>query len=138
MNQEDTDRIEGLERLTRARAPSRDLWPGIQARLHARRSPTAALRAAVRSYPLMQFALAASLVVGVAAMFTLSLQQQGIAPGALPLSHDSRAIVEANLSIVRQSERQLRQALKHDPNSTTLRSLLASTENRQRTLTAML
>ena len=129
----DTDRIEGLDRLTRARAPSRDLWPGIAARLATRRRSR---------YGLVQFALAASLVAGMAGVFSLSLRPQGapgvLAAAALPLSHDSRAIVEANLSIVRQSERQLRQALKQDPNSNTLRTLLTSTETRQRELTAML
>ena len=129
---EDSDRIEGLERLARARAPERDLWPGISARLKARRRSR---------YGLVQFALAASLVAGLAAVFTLSLNP-GAAPGladeAMPLSHDTRAIVEANLSIVKQTERQIRQALEEDPNSATLRSLLASTENRQRALSALL
>ena len=136
---DDTDRIEGLDQLARSRAPSRDLWPGIEARIKARRSPTAALRAAVRSYPLMQFALAASLVAGMASVLTLNLRAPGAAPHAAPtLSDDSRAIVEANLSIMRQSERQLRQALRQNPESATLRSLLASTENRQRALSALL
>ncbi len=138
----DGDRIEGLDQLARSRAPSRDLWPGIEGRLRARRSPTTALRAAVRSYPLMQFALAASLVVGVAAMFTLSLQQQGLAPdalqAALPLGQHSRAIVVANLSIVDDAERQLRQALKKHPDSLPLRSLLESTQHRARDLRALL
>ena len=126
---DDTDRIEGLDRLARSRAPSRDLWPGIEARLNARRS----------RYPLMQFALAASLVAGMAAVLSLNLQVPAPGqPAALELSHDSRAIVQANLSIVRQSERQLRQALRQNPESATLRSLLASTENRQRALSAML
>ncbi len=139
----DDDRIEGLDQLARSRAPGRDLWPGIESRLRARRSPTAALRAAVRYYPMMQFALAASLVAGVAAMFTLSLQQQGAAPGALqiaalPLGDHSRAIVVANLSIVDDAERQLRQALKQHPDSQPLLSLLESTQHRARDLRAML
>ena len=132
MNEQDTDRIEGLERLARARAPERDLWPGISARLKTRRRSR---------YGLVQAALAASLVAGLAAVFTLSLQPGG-APGltveTAPLSHDTRAIVEANLSIVRHTERQIRQALQQDPDSATLRSLLASTENRQRALSALL
>jgi len=132
MNDEDMDRIEGLERLARAQAPHRDLWPGIAARLKTRRRSR---------YGLMQFALAASLVAGLAAVFTLSLQP-GVAPGVLDdetaLSHDTRAIVEANLSIVRHTERQIRQALEQDPDSASLRSLLASTENRQRALSALL
>ena len=57
---------------------------------------------------------------------------------AAPLSHDSRAIVQANLSIVKHAERELRKALKQDPASPTLRALLAKTEDRERTLTAML
>ena len=129
---DDNDRIKGLDQLTRSRAPSRDLWPGIEARIKARRS----------RYPLMQFALAASLVAGVAAMFTLSLQQQGLAPGALqaalPLGQDSRAIVVANLSIVDDAERQLRQALKKHPDSQPLLSLLESTQHRARDLRALL
>ena len=130
---EDQDRIEGLDRLARSRAPSRDLWPGIAGRLRPRRRPF---------YPMAQFALAASLVAGLAAVFSLSLRPQGpsgvLDAAALPLSHDSRAIVEANLTMVRQAERQLRQALRQDPDSPTLRTLLASTETRQRELTAML
>jgi len=128
----DGDRIEGLDKLARSGAPSRDLWPGIEARLHARRSP----------YGWMQFALAASLVAGLAAVFTLTLRDGAVAPAtelaALPLGDNSRAIVVANLSLVRQAERQLRQALKQQPDSPTLRSLLASAENRQRSLRAML
>lgn len=129
---EGTDRIEGLDQLTRSRAPARDLWPGIEARLAARRS----------RYPLAQFALAASLVAGMAAVFTLSLRQQGHAPGALqaalPLGQDTRAIVVANLSIVDDAERQLRQALKKHPDSQPLRSLLESTQHRARDLRALL
>lgn len=127
--------IDGLQRLARARAPGRDLWPGIRSRLRPRRRRP--------PYAFAQFALAASLVAGVAAVFTLSLGPLGSGSGALeaaarPLSHDSRAIVEANLSIVRQAERELRRALEQDPDSPTLRSLLASAENRQRALSALL
>ena len=132
---EDDDLIEspvpGLDRLARARAPARDLWPGIAPRLRRRRRP---------AYPLVQFALAASLVAGLASMFALSLAPVAgpVSTEALPLSHDSRAIVEANLSIVRHAERELRRALEDNPDSPTLRSLLASTENRQRALSALL
>ena len=141
---EGSDRIEGLDRLARTRAPSRDLWPGIQSRLKPRRS----------RYALGQLALAASLVAGMAATFTLTLRDAGnglptydaasIDPvgrqsfAAAGLTDDSRAIVKANLNMVRQAERQLRKALREDPNSPTLRSLLASTETRQRALSAML
>jgi hypothetical protein len=139
MNHENEDRIEGpvegLDRLTRARTPQRDLWPGIHARLAARRRSR---------YGLVQFALAASLVAGLAAVFSLNLQRQADPAGAVEMAalpkHDasSRAIVEAHLSMVRQAERQVRQALEQNPDSPTLRSLLASTENRQRALSALL
>ncbi len=133
---EDTDRIEGLDTLARSRAPARDLWPGIQSRLRPRRS----------RYALGQFALAASLVAGLAAVFTVTLRDAGeggkaspMAMAAAPhLTDDSRAIVQANLSLVRQAEREVRQALRQNPNSPTLRSLLASAENRQRALSALL
>ena len=138
------ERARGLERLPRRRSPERDLWPGIQSRLRPRRSLAVALRAAVRSYPLMQFALAASLVAGLAAVMTLGLRDAGLGPtgagaaSTLALTDDSRAIVEANLAMVRHAERQLQQALQQDPESTSLRSLLQSAEYRQRALSAML
>ena len=131
------ERARGLERLPRRRSPERDLWPGIQSRLRPRRSP-------VRGYPLMQFALAASLVAGLAAVMTLGLRDAGLGPtgagaaSTLALTDDSRAIVEANLAMVRHAERQLQQALQQDPESTSLRSLLQSAEYRQRALSAML
>lgn len=128
----DGDRIEGLDRLARSRAPSRDLWPGIEARLAPRRS----------RYPLMQFALAASLVAGMAGVFTQQQPQPPQPPmdsaQAAPLQYDSRAIVVAHLSMVKHAERELRQALKQTPDSQPLRSLLASTENRARDLRALL
>lgn len=143
---DDTDRIStedgrdergrGLERLPRRRLPERDLWPGIHARLQPRRRSR---------WALVEFALAASLVGGLAAMFTLGLRDAGIGPGAIEaaaapavLGDDSRAIVQANLSMVEQAERELRKAIRQDPESTTLRSLLRSAEQRQRTLRAML
>jgi hypothetical protein len=131
------ERARGLERLPRRRSPERDLWPGIQSRLRPRRLP-------VRGYPLMQFALAASLVAGLAAVMTLGLRDAGLGPtgagaaSTLALTDDSRAIVEANLAMVRHAERQLQQALQQDPESTSLRSLLQSAEYRQRALRAML
>jgi hypothetical protein len=132
---EDADRIEGLERLARTRKPERDLWPGIHARLKPRRS----------RYPLAQFALAASLVAGLAVVMTLGLRGTTGEPAgakiaaAAPLADDSsRAIVQANLSIVEQAERQLELALEQNPESASLRSLLQSAETRQRVLRAML
>jgi hypothetical protein len=131
---DETDRINALERIPRHRTPERDLWPGIAARLAPRRRSR---------YALVQFALAASLVAGLAAVFALHIDRVGTAPVTvaaldLPMTTDSRAIVKANLGLVRQAERQVRQALEQDPDSPTLRSLLASAQNQQRALTALL
>ena len=139
MNEHDEDRIEGLDRLARRRKPARDLWPGIEARIaRPRRS----------RWALTQFALAASLVAGLAGVFSLQMARVPVAPvqvaaagdfaGVGPLESHSRAIVKANLSIVKSAESQLRQALAQDPDSQSLRALLASTENRGRTLRALL
>jgi hypothetical protein len=140
---DDTDRINALERLPRRRSPERDLWPGIEARLAPRRRS---------HYPLAQFALAASLVAGLAMVMTLGLRDASLTPAfstetlataerGAPMraqTFDSEAIVQANLSLIEQAERELRQALLQDPESTTLRSLLQSAERRQLTLRAML
>lgn len=135
---DETDRINTLERLPRRRHARRDLWPGIESRLKPRRS----------RYAFGQLALAASLVAGLASVVSLTLRGPAT-PGAMPatvalqassqkLTTDSRAIVEANLSLLRGAERQLQQALKQNPDSTTLRSLLANAEDRRRALRAML
>lgn len=131
---EDPDRLNILERIPRRRSPERDLWPGIHARLAPRRS----------RHAWGQFALAASLVAGFAAMVGVGLRDAGPAAGttvagaALKLNHPNRAIVEANLSIVEQAEQQLQQALRKAPDSDSLRSLLESTQHRARDLRALL
>lgn len=143
MNEHDEDRIEGLERLARRRKPARDLWPGIEARIaRPRRSRW------ITSWPGVQFALAASLVAGLAGVFSLQMARVPAAPAQVASAGDfagvgrleshSRAIVKANLSIVKSAESQLRQALAQDPDSQSLRALLASTENRGRALRALL
>ena len=133
---EHTDRINALERLPRRRSPERDLWPQIEARLAPRRRSR---------WPVAQLALAASLVAGLATVFTLSLSRAPVTGGedvasadAPPLPKHSRAIVEANLSMVEHAQHQLRDALKHDPESRGLQSMLANAENRERALRALL
>lgn len=127
------DRIEGLAGLRRERAPERDLWPQIEARLKPRES---------RRWALAQLALAASLVAGLAASFTAALPPIGAPETDVAMDRvadaPSRAIVKANLGIVRQAERQLQAALQQNPESESLRALLASTQNRQRELSALL
>lgn len=136
------ERVRGLDHLPRRRSPERDLWPGIEARLAPRRRAS--------RYAWAQFALAASLVAGLAAVMTLGLRAAALAPSGGPTTaaradaplraqtFDSRAIVQANVSLLEQAERELKQALRQQPESTTLRSLLQSAEQRQRTLRAML
>jgi hypothetical protein len=145
---ENHDRIEGLEHLRRERVPQRDLWPGIETRLRPRRRRGAAW-----------LALVASLLAGLTVVLSLAVRRDVPHPGqpemqaggtaaqtgdpgsagrALPLDDDSRAIVKANLALVRQAERQLRQALRNDPDSPALRSLLASTEQHQNHLSKLL
>ena len=133
---EHTDRINALERLPRRRSPERDLWPQIEARLAPRHRSR---------WPAMQLALAASLVAGLAVVFTLSLSRapQPFTGGedvasTLPLPNHSRAIVQANLSMVEHAQRQLRDAIRHEPDSPGLQSMLANAENRERALRAML
>ena len=64
---DDTDRINALERLPRRRRPARDLWPGIESRLPPRRRSR---------WPLVELALAASLVAGLAGMFRAQLRAE--------------------------------------------------------------
>jgi len=126
---EDEAPIPGLERIAMRRMPERDLWPGIDARLQPRR------RAAW-----LPLALAAS----IAALSLLTLTRLGApVPVAgpevpLPLTADARAIIKAEISMTRGAEARLRQALRHDPDSRALNTLLADVEQRQRTLHAML
>lgn len=138
MSIEDDDRIDGLAQLRRTRAPERELWPQIEARLAARGR---------RRWPLAQAALAASLVAALAVSFSLGLPPGGarisapeteVAAASPVRDAPSRAIVKANLGIVRQAERQLQAAIVQNPESASLRALLASTQTRQRELSALL
>jgi len=110
--------------------PERDLWPGIDARLKPR----------VRRVGWLPFALAA----GVAALSVLTVARLGppaaapMAASALPLTADARAIIKAEISMTRGAEARLRQALRKDPDSPALNSLLAQVEQRQRSLHALL
>lgn len=125
----DDDRLD-LSALRRARAPERELWPQIEARLKPRRSRWAQA----------QFALAASLVAALAAVFTFALPRAPADEEAFAAVRDdsSRAIVEANIGLVRDAERELQAALRQHPESDSLRALLARTQSRQRELSALL
>jgi len=123
--------------------PSRDLWPGIAARIGRR-----------RTQPPWAYALAASLLVAVGAGgMWLALAPRGVSGPALvastvPLGGEeayftaraayaedsvqnnpnlapvTRALILRNLRVIEDSMREIRQALDKDPNNTRLRSLL--------------
>lgn len=193
--------VPGLEQLARERLPSRDLWPGIEARLPSRR----------RRQPLWAYGLAASL--GVASLVGLILHSPSPVPetaastslaatpgspapalaastggGAvwqppqgelvaslprqlrslrteswegLPDAGDDpasglvnvdyrpsgrfaarsykagghhRGLLRANLKMVSQAERELKRALRLDPESESLQDLLAAAEAQRRSL----
>lgn len=135
--------IAGLRELRRDQAPSRDLWPGIAARLPPRR----------RGLPgWIGYAAAAS----VAAVVALGWLQQTPPVGepvaiervaATPAPHgknlnamlayspsENRALVKANLKIVESAESQLRHALEQDPDSRLLRRQLARMQDQDQEL----
>lgn len=130
--------VSGLRQLRREVAPTRDLWPDIESRLRRRRHPA----------PWISLALAASLVIGLA----VSVRQQGLvvpegtvavalaAPQSarLELEGPNRALVKANLKIVSDAEKQLRDALKQSPDSQSLKRLLDSTQRQRRDLRRLL
>ncbi|HUP90875.1 MAG TPA: hypothetical protein VM074_01400 [Solimonas sp.] len=134
--EEDPGPLPGLQGYRLDVAPERDLWPGIAARLPQRRP---------RAVTFARYAVAAMLVLGLGLALVSRVQQQLApavpavaavqAPGAAvvaqaegePMRGENRALVKANLQIVTGAEQQLRLALETDPDSASLRRLLAST-----------
>ncbi|MBL6750008.1 MAG: hypothetical protein ISP90_05765 [Nevskia sp.] len=144
--------VPGLAGLRKPRAPSQDLWPGIEARIRARRA---------RVWPARLAALGA-MAAGVLLTLGISLERGGWqpvpapqplasarpAPGPLQgaphdpallpavahLHPETRALVKANLKIVDSAETQLRRALNADPDAEYLKSLLASTRQQKQEL----
>ncbi|MDP9140617.1 MAG: hypothetical protein M3O62_07500 [Pseudomonadota bacterium] len=141
------DEIPGLRGLKLEQTPERDLWSGIEARLSQK--PRGVLR------PWMSYAMAASLVgavtlgvlrqtppdaplpaqTEVASVAQPSASTQRVAGRVMP---QSQALLKANLSIVKDAEGQLQQALEQDPDSAALRRLLASMKNQRGDLKAQL
>jgi len=145
--------VAGLAGLRRDFAPQRDLWPGIEARVRARRSR--------RSQTLWRAAagFAAVALVGTGVLFERNRAPQDVAvapplrapaefvaatrPGhdpAMLLANDhsrhgeTRALMRVNLKIVSNAEAQLRKAIETDPDSAYLQSLLASTRQQKHQL----
>lgn len=139
--------VPGLQAYRLDRAPERDLWPGISARLPQRRR---------RTWDYVRYAAAASLLLVVGAALVLRLQQAGPAPlpaaevalaapaaatagfGSAPVQNEDRALVRANLQIVDSAEQQLRHALEQDPGSESLKRLLDATQSQRRDLRRLL
>jgi hypothetical protein len=142
---EDEGPVPGLSGLRLDREPERDLWPGIAARLPARR-PVWIAR--------VSYAAAAVLVMGVSMhlLFNVAPQRGGpvatplaaatvaMAPARAPLhvQNGNRALVQANLKIVDDAEKQLEQALRHAPDSEPLKRLLDATREQRRGLRQLL
>lgn len=134
-----------LKKLPREVDPSRDLWPGIEARLSRRPR-------AVR--PLWAYGLAASVLVAVVAgaLWSVGMQRgrdtatqtivaQGTSPqdsyfaqraayaeqsvqSATDLSPATREVILKNLHIIESSMQSMQAALDQDPNNPRLRALL--------------
>jgi hypothetical protein len=144
-NQDEQPPIAGLDLLKQDRAPSRDLWPGIDSRIRARqiRRQRAPWMAAV--------GLAASLVLVLGATVGINELHGGkptlhsgptpvaaVDPALLPASNrmhpETRALVKANLKIVNGAESELKRAIAADPDDAYLRSLLASAQQQKEQL----
>lgn len=143
-----------LQLLRAPRAPQRDLWPGIEARIAPR---------ARRSRWQQPMWLAAAGFAGVALLTATLLSQRphrsiesppgGLrAPAAVvaatlptqeatiqqvavrPVHPESRALVRANLKLVNNAEVQLRKAMQSDPDAAYLRNLLATARQQKQSL----
>jgi hypothetical protein len=145
MNQNQEKFESAIKRLPREVQPDRDLWPGIEARLKARRA----------AYPFWTYGMAASLLlaVGAAGLWAgLAHQKAGtpqeiVATGpihsatdvyfaqraayaeqsiqtATDLAPATRAVILKNLRIIEGSMQDMQAALDKDPNNPRLRALL--------------
>jgi hypothetical protein len=140
-----------LAGLRRSQAPGRDLWPGIESRLGARR--VRRTRQRLRWAAGLSMAAALMLAVGVSL-------ERGTAPRPLPLHGsatvasgaadpnlvpvvarlrpETRALVKANLKIVNSAESQIRHAIAADPDAEYLKALLADTREHKQELRVVL
>jgi hypothetical protein len=149
---DDAGPIPGIETLRRDHAPQRDLWPGIESRVRARRAR------AWRTAWLVAAGFAAVALVGTNAVLNrvhAPLDGQPaplrapaeIAAATLPSRNpamvqavvhhwhpETKALVRANLKIVNNAEAQLRKAIETDPDSEYLHSLLAATHQQRKNL----
>lgn len=144
--------IPGLAGLKQDRAPQRDLWPGIDARVRAQRVRRQ------RTPWLAAVGIAASLLMVLSASVGLqglrASRQPLHAPASLPVAAapsdngllpasnrmhpETRALVKANLKIVDSAENELKRAIAADPEGEYLKSLLNSTRQQKEQLHVVL
>ena len=147
MNHEDDDRVPGLNQLRMERAPERDLWPGIDARLKRRNAYA----------PPQWLAAAACAVLALTAMLNFGPHQnpldealsalpavassapatQRVLPRA-PMRSEMRGLLRANLHVVEGAQKQIRQAMAYDPDSQLLARMLERSNLQQRDLRELL
>ncbi|MDR3419523.1 MAG: hypothetical protein P4L83_25365 [Nevskia sp.] len=127
--------------------PPRDLWPGIAARVQARR----VRRRRAPWLAAVGLAASALLVLGVSVgiqglrgrtaepasgsgTIVGAVDQGALLPAANHLHPETRALVKTNLKVVDDAENQLRRAMAADPDDAYLKSLLASTRQQKQQL----
>jgi hypothetical protein len=142
--------VPGLDRLSMHAQPSRDLWPGINARIAVRHTRPAGLPFGRNRNAFL--AAAACTLIAFSAMLSLRVTQEQasivprdfhpvVAPPefaamTLPRAdlHANRALVKANLRLTQNAESQLRNALRQAPDDPSLQRLLASTRAQKKEL----
>lgn len=126
---EQDDVLAALRGLQLAQAPQRDLWPDIEPRLRRRRSMGEWLG----------YAAAAGFAGIMAAGVWLQQPVNEAVPVVVPpttrvagiVAPQQKALLKANLAIVKDAENQLRYALASDPQSPSLQRLLASVQQQR-------
>lgn len=129
-----------LKHLIMERTPERDLWPGIEARLAPRRrwQPQRWMAAAACVMALLAGILGVErsgrLAAGdeSASMITAAVSAQQVERGGM------RGLVRAHLRMVEGSQREIRRALKAEPDADYLTRLLAASEQQRRALRRLL
>jgi hypothetical protein len=118
-----------LRGLQLAQAPQRDLWPEIEARLRRRRSMGDWFGYAAAA------GFAGIMAAGVWLRHPANEAVPVIAPQTMRVAGvvapQQKALLKANLAIVKDAESQLRYALASDPQSASLQRLLASVQQQR-------
>ena len=141
---EDPAPLPQLRELSMEAQPSRDLWPGIAARITVRR----------RRGRNLFLAAAACTVLAFSAMVSLRLAEDPHhavtkVPIAAPLEfaamtlprsdlRANRALVKANLRLTQAAEGEVRKAMRQSPDDPSLQRLLDSTREQKRELHELL